>query len=48
MTVGKKMKFRRKELKISADEVAKALGVSRSTIFRYEKGENCRPKIYEK
>ena len=39
MTVGKKMKFRRKELKISADEVAKALGVSRSTIFRYEKGE---------
>lgn len=39
MTVGEKMKLRRKELKISADEVAKALGVSRSTIFRYEKGE---------
>lgn len=39
MTVGEKMKFRRKELKISADEIAKALGVSRSTIFRYEKGE---------
>lgn len=39
MTIGEKMKFRRKELKISADEIAKALGVSRSTIFRYEKGE---------
>ena len=39
MTIGEKMKFRRKELKISADEIAKTLGVSRSTIFRYEKGE---------
>lgn len=39
MTIGEKMKFRRKELKISADKVAEALGVSRSTIFRYEKGE---------
>lgn len=38
MTVGERMKARRKELCISADEVAKALEVSRSTIFRYEKG----------
>ncbi|EGO8897408.1 XRE family transcriptional regulator, partial [Enterococcus faecalis] len=39
MTIGEKMKLRRKQLKISADEIASALGVSRSTIFRYEKGE---------
>lgn len=39
MNVGQRMKARRKELKISADEIAKELGVSRSTIFRYEKGD---------
>ncbi|MGN8983345.1 helix-turn-helix domain-containing protein [Enterococcus villorum] len=39
MTIGERMKLRRKELKISADEIADALDVSRSTIFRYEKGE---------
>lgn len=39
MNVGQRMKSRRKELKISADEIAKELGVSRSTIFRYEKGD---------
>ncbi|HAQ8926850.1 TPA: LexA family transcriptional regulator [Enterococcus faecium] len=33
------MKKRRKQLKLSADVVAERLGVSRSTIFRYEKGE---------
>lgn len=33
------MKLRRKQLKLSADVVAERLGVSRSTIFRYEKGE---------
>lgn len=33
------MKMRRKQLKLSADVVAERLGVSRSTIFRYEKGE---------
>lgn len=38
MTVGERMKARRKSLGISADKVAEALGVSRSTIFRYEKG----------
>ncbi|MEA4830074.1 MAG: helix-turn-helix transcriptional regulator [Enterococcus thailandicus] len=39
MTVGERMKTRRKELNISADIVAEKLGVSRSTIFRYEKGD---------
>ena len=33
MNVGEKIKLRRKELKISADELADAVGVSRSTIF---------------
>lgn len=36
MTTGKRMRARRKELDIKPEEVAKALGVSRSTIFRYE------------
>lgn len=39
MTTGQRMRTRRKELNLSADDVAKALGVSRSTIFRYEKGD---------
>ena len=39
MNVGQRIKQRRKELKISADELAKALGKDRSTIFRYEKGD---------
>lgn len=38
-STGKRIKERRKELNISADDLAKVLGVSRSTIFRYEKGE---------
>lgn len=33
------MKARRKELGISAESVAAALGVSRATVFRYEKGD---------
>lgn len=37
--VGERIKARRKELKISADDIANRLGVSRSTIFRYEKGD---------
>lgn len=36
---GKKIKERRKQLGISADMLAKHLGVSRSTIFRYENGD---------
>ncbi len=36
---GKRIQKRRKELSISADSLAEYLGVSRSTIFRYENGE---------
>ena len=39
MTIGQRIRQRRKELKISADELGKQLGKDRSTIFRYEKGE---------
>lgn len=39
MCTGERMKKRRKELGIKADEVAEALGCSRSTIFRYENGD---------
>lgn len=35
---GQRLKKRRKEINISADDVAVELGVSRSTIFRYENG----------
>lgn len=38
MTVGQRMKARRKELKLSADELAVRLGKDRSTIYRYENG----------
>ena len=36
---GEQIKKRRKQLGMSADELAEKLGVSRSTIFRYEKGD---------
>jgi len=39
MTTGERIKLRRKELGISADELAVLIGVSRSTMFRYEKGD---------
>lgn len=39
MCVGTRIKDRRKELKISADDLAKYIGVSRATIFRYENGD---------
>ncbi len=35
---GQRIKERRKQLALSADNVADLLGVSRSTIFRYESG----------
>jgi len=35
---GQKIKDRRKQLNMSADDVASLLNVSRSTIFRYENG----------
>ncbi|HJA90868.1 MAG TPA: helix-turn-helix domain-containing protein [Candidatus Jeotgalibaca merdavium] len=39
MNVGERIKYRRKELGLNADYLADYLGVSRSTVFRYEKGE---------
>lgn len=39
MTTGQRIKLRRKELNLSADDIAKVLEVSRSTVFRYEKGD---------
>lgn len=39
MTVGKRIKERRKELKMSADALGKKLGKDRSTVFRYENGD---------
>ena len=39
MTVSERMKARRKELDISAESVAEALGVSAATVYRYEKGD---------
>ena len=39
MNVGERMRKRRKELKISAEAVAEKIGVSRSNVYRYEKGE---------
>ncbi len=39
MNVGERIKNRRKELGYNADFLAKHLGVSRSTVFRYENGE---------
>lgn len=39
MKIGQRISSRRKELKISADELAKRLGKDRSTIYRYEKGD---------
>lgn len=39
MTTGNRMKNRRKELGVSVDEVAEALGVSVATVYRYENGD---------
>lgn len=39
MTTGQRMKHRRKEINKSAEDIAKALGVSPATIYRYEKGD---------
>lgn len=38
MTVGERIKLRRKELGISADKLGEAIGKNRATIFRYENG----------
>lgn len=39
MTTGERIRDRRKELGLSADQVADTLGVNRTTIFRYERGD---------
>ncbi len=39
MTIGNRIKDRRKHLRMSVDELAKKLGKDRSTIYRYEKGD---------
>lgn len=39
MIIGKRIKERRKEIRMSADELGKKLGKDRSTIYRYEKGD---------
>lgn len=39
MNIGQRIKERRKELKMSADELGRRLGKDRSTIYRYEKGD---------
>lgn len=38
MTTGERIRNRRKELGLTADALAEAIGVSRSTMFRYENG----------
>lgn len=38
MTIGQRIKRRRKELKMSAEELGKRLGKNRATIYRYEDG----------
>lgn len=39
MAIGDRIKSRRMQMKMSADELAKRLGKDRSTIYRYEKGD---------
>lgn len=39
MTTGDRIKARRKEIDMTADKLAEIIGVSRSTIFRYENGD---------
>ena len=39
MNTGDRIKLRRKQLGISADTLAEKIGVSRSTMFRYESGD---------
>lgn len=39
MTIGDRIRLRRQELRISADELAQRLGKNRATIYRYENNE---------
>ena len=38
-TVGQRMSQRRKELRLSVDELAQRLGKARATVYRYENGD---------
>lgn len=38
-TTGERIRERKKEINMTADELADILEVSRSTVFRYENGE---------
>lgn len=50
MTIGERIKIKRKEKKISVDRVAKELGVSVSTVYRYEDStiEKIPIKVFDK
>lgn len=39
MDVGKRIRERRKELRLSVDELAQKLNKNRTTVYRYEKGD---------
>lgn len=39
MTTGERIRQRRKELQISADDLASKIGIDRSTVYRYENGD---------
>ena len=39
MTVGQRIKQRRKDIGVSADELGKRIGKNRATVFRYENGD---------
>lgn len=39
MSIGERIKARRKQLGINADTLAERVGISRSTLFRWEKGD---------
>ena len=39
MSIGKRIRKRRKELNMSVDELARKVGKDRSTIYRYENGD---------
>ena len=39
MNIGQRIKARRKQLGLSADQVGAIIGKNRATVFRYEKGD---------
>jgi len=39
MTIGERIKMRRKQLHMTADQVADLVGVNRATVYRYESDE---------